>query len=177
MKNLFLEYKKDICSLLLISILFFTFLILCWGRFGDIIFDCGREAYFPQLLLQGKILYKEIFAMYNPLSYQINALLYLIFGASFNTLFGIGTAVTYLILVAIYLISRQFLKPLVSSIPAISVICFCICKHHNCVEFIFPYSYGMIYSTCAFLYFVLFVILFVKKVSCLETGSIPRGGG
>lgn len=169
-----MEYKKDVCSLTIISFLFLTFLFLCWGKFGDIIFDCGREAYLPQLILQGKILYKEIFAMYNPLSYQINALLYLIFGASFNTLFGVGTAVTYLILLATYLISRQFLKPFVAAIPAILVICFCICKHHNCVEFIFPYSYGMIYSTCTFLYFVLFVVLFVKRVSCNETSSVPH---
>ena len=163
MRDIILNYKKDFLAFSIVSGLFFVFLILCWGRFGDIVFDCGREAYLPQLILQGKILYKEIFAMYNPLSYQINALLYLIFGASFNTLYFAGIVTTYLILFVIYLISRQFLSPFKATLPALSTICFCICKYPNCVDYIFPYSYGMIYSCLSFLCFVLFSLLFVKS--------------
>lgn len=164
MRDLILKYRKDILAFSLVSGVFFLFLILCWGRFGDIVFDCGREAYLPQLILQGKVLYKEIFAMYNPLSYQINALLYLMFGVSFNTLYFAGIFTTYLILLAIYLIARQFLSPFRAILPVFITICFCICKYPNCVDFIFPYSYGMIYSLVTFLYFVLFSIFFVKKI-------------
>ena len=164
MREYILKYKKDILAFSFVSGLFFIFLVLCWGRFGDIIVDCGREAYLPQLILEGKVLYKEIFAMYNPLSYQINALLYLMFGASFNTLYFAGIFSTFLILFAIYLISRQLLSPFKAIFPALITICFCICKHPNCVDYIFPYSYGMIYSLVTFLYFVLFSIYFVKKI-------------
>ena len=164
MREYILKYKKDILAFSFVSGLFFIFLVICWGRFGDIIVDCGREAYLPQLILEGKVLYKEIFAMYNPLSYQINALLYLMFGASFNTLYFAGIFSTFLILFAIYLISRQLLSPFKAIFPALITICFCICKHPNCVDYIFPYSYGMIYSLVTFLYFVLFSIYFVKKI-------------
>ena len=64
--------KNNKTDIIAISIIFLVFLIcsyFLWGYFGSLLYDCGREAYLPQLILEGKILFKDIFGMYNPLSY------------------------------------------------------------------------------------------------------------
>lgn len=48
--------------------------------------DTGRELYIPFRMLNGEVLYRDIVNIYGALAYQVNALLYLIFGASFNVL-------------------------------------------------------------------------------------------
>ena len=163
MKRMFSIYKRDFLSFGVVSLFFIIFICCCWGKFGVDTFDCGREAYLPQLLLQGKLLYKDIFAMYNPLSYQFNAVLYWLFGASFNTLYWAGIINAYLCLIATYLISRQLLSPLKAVVPSLLFLCLYISNLRNCVEYIFPYSYGMVYATSTFLFFVLFAILFIKN--------------
>ena len=64
-------------------------LIFC-GHYSGILIDFGREVYYPEQILQGKVLYKDLFNIYGPLSYQINALLYKIFGAKLSTLYLSG---------------------------------------------------------------------------------------
>ena len=157
------KYKNDICCFGIITLLFAFYVFCTWGKWGVVTYDCGREVYLPQLLLQGKLLYKEIFAMYNPLSYQFNAVLYWLFGASFNTLYWAGIINAYLCLIATYLISRQLLSPLKAAVPSLLFLCLYISKLRNCIEYIFPYSYGMVYATSTFLFFVLFAILFIKN--------------
>ncbi len=42
LKNALQNFIKD-KNFLFLSILFFTFLVMYWGRFGDPVIDCGRE--------------------------------------------------------------------------------------------------------------------------------------
>ena len=59
---------------LLLFLIFFIFSFLSFGMnvyspFSDI----GRELYIPQQILNGEVLYKDIFNVYPPLSYLLNA--------------------------------------------------------------------------------------------------------
>ena len=53
-----------------------------WGHWGDFQFDCGREIYVPAAILQGKLLYRDIWYMYGMLAPYVQALLYRVFGIS-----------------------------------------------------------------------------------------------
>jgi predicted membrane-bound mannosyltransferase len=95
---------------ILITILFFCILPVFFLHQGFLLIDTGREFYIPQQMLNGEVLYKDIFNIYGPLSYQINAILFAIFGIKINTLYLFGILNSYLIVLLSFLISREFLK-------------------------------------------------------------------
>ena len=77
----FLEKNKY-----LISIIFLT-IIAIWITYAHNIhpiIDCGREVYYPQEILNGKVLYKDLFNIYGPFAYLFNAFLYKIFTKLYN---------------------------------------------------------------------------------------------
>ena len=71
--------------------------------------DTGREFYLPQQMLNGNVLYKDLYNMYGTLSYQINAILMAIFGQKITTLYWAGIINSVVIIIASYLLSRKFL--------------------------------------------------------------------
>ena len=52
--------------------------------------DFGREAYNPFAILNGAVLYKDIFNIFGPFSYLFNALMYKLFGTHLNSLYLAG---------------------------------------------------------------------------------------
>ena len=48
--------------------------------------DTGREFYLSYRVLSGDVLYKDIFNIYGPLAYQINAFAYELLGTNINAL-------------------------------------------------------------------------------------------
>ena len=134
-----------------------------WGYFGSILYDCGREAYLPKLILEGKVLFKDIFGMYNPLSYQINALLYFVFGIHTNVLYFAGTVNAFLTLFCIYLISRQFFNYKYSASFVLFVMLGIFFNSRLCLNYIFPYSYAMIYAVSFMLYSAFLGLLYIKN--------------
>lgn len=83
-------FIKKYWILLLSEILIVTVFCLFYGRFGDIMVDSFREAYIPEQMLNGKVLYKNIFCIYPPLGYLINEFLYKIFGINLTVIYFSG---------------------------------------------------------------------------------------
>lgn len=126
---------------LLIAILIGTF-----AHHGNLIVDCGREAYYSLQVSQGKVLYKDIFNIYGPFSYMYNALLFKIFGVNLNVLFLSGCVSSFCIASLTYLIARRFMDELTSfSISAFAIMVGVL--NTNIFNTVFPYSYGMLYGT------------------------------
>ena len=86
LKNFIINNWQILIPELFILIVFITF----WGKFGDIVVDSYREIYIPQQMVEGKTLYKDIFVIYPPLSYLINAFLIKTFGNGINVLQTVG---------------------------------------------------------------------------------------
>ena len=57
-------------------------LAVTWGRWPDMLSDCGRELYIPWQLAGGKALYRDFFYLNGPLSPYYHALLFRLCGAS-----------------------------------------------------------------------------------------------
>ena len=78
------KYLIALCALCIAGLALFL------GHYSEFLIDVGREIYYPERILQGDILYKDLFDIYGPLAYQFNAILYKLFGAKLSTLYGAG---------------------------------------------------------------------------------------
>jgi len=157
-------FNNNRTELFLVAALFMVFCILMvvfHNYFGHLVIDCGREAYFPLEMLKGKVLYKDIFNIFGPLSYQLNAFFYKIFGVSLDTLRLVGALNALVILSLLYTISRIFTSKLIAWASTLFLIISCA-FHPWIFNYIFPYSYAMTYAFSAFLFSVLFLMLYLK---------------
>ena len=164
MKEFFSKEKlKDIYYILLLLILFTISAVLLGHAYGDLFMDCGREAYLPELMLKGKILFRDIFGMYNPLSYQINAFLYLIFGTSLKTLYGAAYFNAFLMLIGIYFISKLFISRFYSFVITLLIMSLYVFGCYSIHSYLFPYSFAFPYATTLLTFSVLFSLLYIKN--------------
>lgn len=141
------------------------FIVLCCTfipHLGHLLVDCGRSVYISELVLKGEVLYKDIFALYGPLSYQVNAILYAIFGVHLNTLYMAGIVNSFIILALYYLVARKLTSAKVSWLACFLLMGICV-FYYYIPNYIFPYSYSMVYALSSFLASVLFCLYYVEK--------------
>lgn len=149
--------NTDIKYLIGLLIIFVLAIIPTYAHHGHLLIDCGREAYYPTQILLGKVLYKDIFNIYGPFSYMFNALLFKLFSINLNVLYVSGCICAALISTLTYLISIRFLPKFLSfSIAVFTIFTGVITTYFS--NFIFPYSYAMLYGLVAFLVSVLFLL-------------------
>ncbi len=156
------DFFKNNWQVFLYNILIILLCIVFWGRFGDAFVDSFREAYIPEQMLKGQVLYKNIFCIYAPLSYLINEFLYKIFGVSLNVLYISSLFITLGIFNLVYVIANKFMDKNCS----LAVILFFIASSFlspNVFNFILPYSFGITYG----LLFILLSVYFIlnKKIA------------
>jgi hypothetical protein len=153
--------KYDVLEILFLIGLFLFLSSIFVGHQGSLIIDCGREAYFPVEVLKGKILYKDIFNIYGPFSYQFNAFLYSIMGVNLSVLYKTGLVNAFISLASIFLIAKNLSTKGIAF--AITLVVMVVCVFNNFIfNFIFPYSYAMTYALSSFLMSALFLILYTK---------------
>lgn len=143
--------------LIILWLLCITALIIFMGHYSNILFDVGRETYYPQRILEGKVLYKDLFNIYGPFSYLWNAFLYKIFGINLRALYISGTICSLAIVSGVYLIAKRFLNTSLSFAIGLFTIVTGVCANHL-FNYTFPYSWAMLYGTVGFLYSVYFLI-------------------
>lgn len=155
MKDFFINNKL----LIVLWILCIAALIIFTGHYSNILLDVGREVYYPERILEGKLLYKDLFNIYGPFAYQWNALLYAIFGTKLSTLYFSGGICSIGIVSAIYLIADKFFSKSLSFAFGCLTIATGICAPHL-FNFTFPYSQAMLLGTVGFLYSLFFMLKF-----------------
>ena len=157
-------FVKKYWQIILINLLIILIFITGYGRFGNIIFDSFREAYIPEQILKGQILYKNIFNIYAPFSYLFNALLFKIFGVKLSVLYFAGLVFTLGISNFIFAISNIFFEKINSFFIVLFFICTSVLSA-NVFNCFFPYSYGMLYG----LFFILASIHFALNKKYIPT--------
>lgn len=156
------KYKNDFWALLVLGIIFVLYCTVFWGRWGDVMVDCPRELYIPQRISEGQGLYTNIFSLYSPLGYYLNAFFVKIFGNSLNLFYLLGCVNTGIVLTFVYLISRRFSKPLLSFGVSLAVLCYCCISFSPITNYFFPYSYSVVYALTCFLASVYLLIYYFK---------------
>ena len=158
MKNIFLEEKKP---LILLSILYLVLLIITWGHCGDLITDCGREAYIPYAISKGSVLYRDIFCIYGPFPYLFNTFFYKIFTLNLSVLYIIGGIFGAFYMLGLYLCSREFLSKLLSLSICVLVM-LSVVFSTSIFNFIFPYSYAMVFSATFAIWILYNLLRYIK---------------
>jgi len=171
-RDIYIKYKKDSFMLLLLFLSFIIISAFLGHIYGSLFMDCGREVYLPELMLKGKVLFKDIFGMYNPLSYQINALLYFLFGHSISVLYTASYINAFATLIGIYLISRIFINEFYSFTISALIMSIYIFGSISVISYIFPYAFAFPYAVTFFIYSVFLFLLYmktdIKKYICLS---------
>ena len=139
------DFLKNNWQIILFEVLVITAFSIFYGKFGDMFVDSFREAYIPWQMNEGKCLYKDIFCIYPPLAYMVNAILFKIFGEDISVLYLMGLLTTMGIFFLTYKISDIFLNKY-TTFGILSFILAGLVLSPNVFNSFFPYSYGMIYG-------------------------------
>ena len=151
-ENYYLIFLWVICGIAL----FFSV-----GHCNNIMLDIGREVYYPEQILKGEVLYKDLFVIYGPFAYLFNAILYKVLGAKLSTLYFSGICSSFLAISGIYFLAKEFLsKSLSFSICLLTI--FTSVYSAVFFNFSFPYSWAMLYGTIAYVFALLSLIKFEK---------------
>lgn len=160
------KYKETLKYFIPIVLITLAVLGITYSHHNCLIIDCGREAYYPQEILNGKVLYKDLFNIYGPFSYLFNAFLYKVFGNNLNTLYMAGSFCAFGIISTIFFIAKRFL----SASFAFYISCFAIAIGIIPVgvfNYVYPYSFGMTYGLLAGLISILAFTYYIDKKNVL----------
>lgn len=154
--------KREYKIFLILFVLFLINVFLFKYRMFALYIDFGKEIYLPKAIAQGGILYKDVLAIFGPFAYLFNACLVKLFGATINTYYIWGSINAFVLICGFYALCREFLN----RIPALSatffVLYFC-CFVPHVMNFVAPYSYGMVYGLCAIIFAALFFTKYLKS--------------
>ena len=168
--------KYNIVDLIIIFSVSFLLFLLFYAKQDAYLIDVGREAYIPWQMIEGKVLYRDIFNVYGPLGYQINALAFLLFGVKLNTLYLMGFFNSVVITFVSYFITRLFASRRIAfCVIALTMsVCIFIRTFFN---FIFAYSYSAVYALSGFLISLFFALLYLKdrKIQYLAFSFLAAG--
>ncbi|MBQ9688395.1 glycosyltransferase family 39 protein [bacterium] len=157
--------KRDIRNILTLVVLLVVGFVLNFAHSGKLLEDCGREAFLPTVAFSPDfVMYKDIFNLYPPFSYQFNAILYGIFGEHLNTLYFAGLVNTAVILCTLYFIAKKFLDTRLSFVVALFTLLYSVFGYFSAsIEFIFPYAFAYVYALSTFLLSLLFFLNFLES--------------
>ena len=162
MLNILHKYKY------LIGLIFVAIIAICMTYAHNIglIIDCGREAYYPQEILNGKVLYKDLFNIYGPFAYLFNAFLYKIFGINLKILSIAGSCCALGIITGIFLLTKKLFNDKLAFVIGFFAVIIGITSVYV-FNYVFPYAFAMTYGLCAFIFSLLFLLYYIntnKKV-------------
>ena len=162
-----LRGRAPVFLLLGLNVLLF---LLFYGRFGDLIVDCSREATIPWRILHGGVLYRDFNYEYGPLAPYLLALCYRLFGVRLLTLNLAGLVIVSAVTLEVYALARLYLNRLLALGAGLLFIfgfAYQFAGAFNIFSYIFPYTYA------ASLGVLLLLALLLAGRRVLETGQ-PR---
>ncbi len=149
---------KELGIIFIVSVILY---VLFYAKFDVYLIDVGREAYLPWQILKGQVLYKDIFNVYGPLGYQINAIAYAMLGIKVSTLYFMGFLNSLVILFVTFYIGRLFTDK--KTAMCISGLTLFVCVYSkNFFNFIFVYSYSAVYAVSGFLLSLLAMLFYLR---------------
>ncbi len=164
--KIFLEVKNYIkqerIELLTVLVIYIFAVLFTKFKMIDLNLDFGREITIPKSIINGQVLYKDIFCLYGPFSYLFNAFILKFTKIHLTTFNILGWINTFFILNGIYFISRNFLSKTLSCLITIFVMWVCAFVPFV-TNYITPYSYAMVYGLCAITLSVIFLYKFIDK--------------
>ncbi|MDD3237267.1 MAG: glycosyltransferase family 39 protein [Candidatus Gastranaerophilales bacterium] len=155
-------FKREKWCIFAISLIFILAIPFFWLRMALLTIDIGRELYIPWQMIKGHLLYKDIFIIFAPLSYQISAFSLKLLGDKLSSFYIFGLINSFLIVNLTYAIGREFLSKKLSLLITFFVMFTGVFAFHI-FNFNMPYAYAMPYSLMFFLASFLALIKYLKS--------------
>jgi hypothetical protein len=139
---------------------------LSWGKWGDLLIDCGMDLEDARMLLEpGHTLYVNPLYPYGPLIPHFNALLFKIFGVHLAVFWAAGLCAAALMTVVMYRTARLFIGRLGSASAAIAFLYCCAFAQltpNGSFNFVFSYRSCAQYGALLAMSSVYFLIRHAK---------------
>lgn len=116
--------------------------------------DIGRDFVVPDLMLQGRVLYRDIEYWFGPFAPSLHYLLFRAFGVSLEVVSAAGVAAGLAITVLSYWLAREILPPLEGLICGLIVLTHGVFGGsimNQATPYTFSATYGLVFSLVAFL--------------------------
>src|SRR5262245_38438347 len=144
-------------------------LVVSWRRWISPVTDSGREMDLPLRLMNGELLYRDVYYLYPPLSPYFHSLLYRIFGASLDVLQVGGAICAFLIAWMCYRIARRLMTPSESALAVIAVVVICVFKPGG--NLIWPYAFASLHGMVFALGALLLALRYTENENRLELAA------
>ncbi|HSY43307.1 MAG TPA: hypothetical protein VK811_05310 [Candidatus Acidoferrum sp.] len=152
-----LSRRSSRLGLGLVTVAFLLCAALTWRKWPDLLVDYGTQLYIPWRILNGAVLYRDLFYFGGgPLAQYFNAVLFKIFGVSFSTLIFanlIFTAGMVLLVFRRFLAAADAWTATLIGTAIVVVFAFAEYTAIGNYNYITPYSYeatyGLMLSICA----------------------------
>ena len=127
-----------------------------WARWGSVTVDSGREIYVAAALVEGKMLYRDIWYPYSPGAPYLNALLFQIFGIHITVSYLAGALAALAAALTLFR-SALYLAPLPVAL-ALGFIVLIQSFGPGIFTYPLPYSYASVYGSVAACLFLLYAV-------------------
>ncbi len=154
-----LSSNDDLLAWAAMTATFIALASFTWGHWGDFQIDCGREFYVPIEILKGRLLYRDFWYSYGPLTPYLQALLVWCFGVHLNTFFVFGLVLTIAITSLMYVLARRVIPP--AAAVVVATVCLNQAFRPFIFNYVFPYSYAAVIGLTFSLFSVFFLFRFV----------------
>jgi hypothetical protein len=162
------ERRDEALALLGLAACLLFLLARTWLKWGDLVIDTGRELCVPLELLKGRVLYRDVFYLYGPLSPYLNAGAMAVFGRNVGALVLSGVVSTAAIAWLLFRICRFFLGPWPSFLCGatyLAVLSFAHYEPPGIFTHVLPYSFPSVHGTALSLGAVYGAMLWVRDGS------------
>src|SRR5262247_4474693 len=136
-------------------------LAVSWRRWISPVTDSGREMDLPLRLMNGELLYRDVYYLYPPFSPYFHSFLYRVFGAHLDVLQTVGAICAVLVVWMCYRIARRLMTPSESALAIIAVILVCVFKPGG--NLIWPYAFAALYGMAFALGALLFALRYAEN--------------
>lgn len=146
---------------------------MSWRRWGELLFDAGRELELPARVADGGVLYVDVRNLYGPLPMWINAALYRLLGVHVDVLIGAGLVTAAAMGAALFFLARRFLGRAPATAVAVTFFYACAFAHltSNAIfNFVLPYSYAATYGVLLGCLSLLFLVRSIQTASDRSLG-------
>jgi hypothetical protein len=161
-------------------------LAMTWRRWGDLVYDCGRELEVPRQLAAGRLLYADVRWYYGPLAPYLNAALYRLFGVRAGVLMAAGVVSAVAMSGIVYALARRLSTTLAATVAAVAFVGVCAFGHYymnGAFTWALPYTYAATYGMLAAAASLLALVRYVQdgrprdldaSVACLAVAVLSK---
>lgn len=151
--------------------LWLALLTFGWARWGSVTVDSGRELYVAAALVEGEMLYRDVWYPYGPAAPYLNALLFRIFGTHITVMYLAGALAALIQALTLFRCTLYFAPSAVAF--ALGYIILIQSFVPGIFTYPLPYSYAAVYGSVAaslFLFYALRAAFLPTKANLIWAG-------